>query len=165
MVLEFRGSAHFRHRVSCSILTGKSIKISDIRSDAETPGLEECEVSFLRLMEKLTNGTSIRINDTGTIIELKPGVLEGGRVSHSCPPSRAVSYFLEPLLFLSPFMKNNVQATLTGTTNSMEDISVDAIRTIHLPILKKFGIPEDGLDIRVSVISDPCRMQPKTSDV
>ena len=43
------------------------------------------EASFLRLIEKITNGCGIKINETGTKVSYKPGVLVGGiGHSHDC---------------------------------------------------------------------------------
>ena len=48
------------------------------------------EASFLRLLEKLTNGSRIDISYTGTTVAFRPGVLVGGKVEHDCGTSRAV---------------------------------------------------------------------------
>jgi len=43
------------------------------------------EASFLRLIEKITNGCGIKINETGTKVSYKPGVLVGGiGHTHDC---------------------------------------------------------------------------------
>jgi hypothetical protein len=50
----------------CSVLSGKSIKIIKIRELDEDPGVTDYEVSFLKLLDQLTNGTQVKVNDTGT---------------------------------------------------------------------------------------------------
>jgi RNA 3'-terminal phosphate cyclase-like protein len=66
MALKFSGCGNFRQRLVCATLSGKAIRISDIRVDDEKPGLRDFEASFLRLLEKLTNGCVVEINETGT---------------------------------------------------------------------------------------------------
>ena len=66
MVLNFRGSQHFRQRLVCSTLSGKSICIRDIRAKDQDPGVRDYEASLLRLLEKITNGCVVEINETGT---------------------------------------------------------------------------------------------------
>ncbi|KAJ3019564.1 rRNA-processing endoribonuclease, partial [Thoreauomyces humboldtii] len=107
------------------------------------------EASFLRLLEKVTNGATIEISYTGTSVVYRPGVIMGGKVKHDCPPSRAIGYFLEPLIALAPFGKHPLQLTLTGVTNDNVDISVDSVRTLLLPHLKRFGVEED-LELKIS---------------
>jgi RNA 3'-terminal phosphate cyclase-like protein len=41
-------------------LTGRTLIITDIRADAYDPGLTEFEGSFLRLIDKVTNGCQVR---------------------------------------------------------------------------------------------------------
>jgi RNA 3'-terminal phosphate cyclase-like protein len=102
------------------------------------------EISFLRLLEKITNGATVEISYTGTSLVYRPGVIVGGQFSHECPISRSIGYFLEPLLALAPFAKHPITATLSGITNNNVDPSVDSIRTVLLPQLKKFGVGADG---------------------
>lgn len=60
----------------------------------------------------------------GTSIVYKPGVIVGGKLYHDCGTTRAVGYFLEPLIALGPFSKNPMNITLNGITNDNVDISV-----------------------------------------
>ena len=64
-MLRFRGSQCFRQRMVCATIAGKPIRIDDIRADDESPGLRDYEASLLRLIEKITNGCIIEINETG----------------------------------------------------------------------------------------------------
>ena len=110
--------------------------------------ITEAQISFLRLVEKLTTSTLIEINHTGTILTFTPGSITGGVVYHACHQSRAIGYYLEPLLSLLPFAKTQTVLTLTGITNDNVDVSVDLIRTVLLPQLEKFGISED-LELKI----------------
>jgi RNA 3'-terminal phosphate cyclase-like protein len=147
----FKGCKHFRERLVCATLSGKPIRIDEIRSLDERPGIRDFEASFLRLLEKVTNGCSIQINNTGTSLKYKPGLMIGGHIlglTHACPNSRSIGYFVEPLLKLSLFSKKALVITLTGITNDELDPSVDIIRTVSLNLLKKFGI-EDAIELKI----------------
>ena len=66
-LLQFRGAEGFRQRLVLATLSGRSVRISHIRSNAEEAvGLSDYEASFVRLLEKVTNGSLIEINHTGT---------------------------------------------------------------------------------------------------
>ena len=106
------------------------------------------EISFLRLLEKLTNGSQISISHTGTSVTFVPGLIHGGRIEHSCPTSRSIGYFLESIISLAPFSKSPFDIMFHGVTNSNVDSSVDTIRTVYLPLLKKFGIEDAELKIK-----------------
>ncbi|EFA81467.1 RNA 3'-terminal phosphate cyclase family protein [Heterostelium album PN500] len=147
-MLKFQGSSQFRQRIICSTLSSRPVKITNIRDDQERPGLTDYEVSFLRLLDKITNGTKIDINGTGTQLTYIPGLLIGGKLQHDCPVSRGIGYFVEALICLAPFSKLPLDITLTGITNNDLDLTIDTIRTTTLPIVRKFGI-EEGLHIKI----------------
>jgi RNA 3'-terminal phosphate cyclase-like protein len=147
----FGGSQFFKQRIVCSVLSGKTIQINDIRSMDEEPGLKDYESCLLRLVEKVSNGCKIVIDDTGTSLLFQPGFLVGGKIAHDCGNSRSIGYFLEALILMAPFGKEPLSATLTGITNHNDnlDISVDLFRVVTLPLLKMFGI-ENGLEFKIT---------------
>jgi hypothetical protein len=115
-LLRFTGHAHLRQRVLLSILSGKSIRIDGIRSDDVSVGLREYEINLLRLVEKVTNGTTIEISVTGTSFLLHPGLLPGGSYTHTCHVGRSIGYYLEVLVPLGPFCKKPLDVNLYGIT-------------------------------------------------
>jgi RNA 3'-terminal phosphate cyclase-like protein len=138
--LKFEGCSEFRYRIAASILSGKAIKISKIRENDEQPGLHDFEANFLRLIEALTDGTSVEINETGTILRFSPGLVIGGTVTHDCGSARSIGWFLEPLIPLLAFAKEPTRLSLSGITNNCEDVSVDIIRNVTIPLLRNFGV-------------------------
>jgi len=149
-VLKFEGSQFFRQRLVCATLSSTPLLIKDIRSNEEKPGLVDYEASLLRLMEKLTNGSKIEIDVTGTSLYYKPGILTGGTLKHDCGITRSIGYFLEVLILLAPFGKSPLKISLTGITNHNDnfDVSVDTFRTVTIPSLKHFGI--EGIEFKVT---------------
>ncbi|XP_029920785.1 RNA 3'-terminal phosphate cyclase-like protein isoform X2 [Myripristis murdjan] len=147
--LTYDGCNFFRQRLVLSTLSGKRVKIKNIRSRDDNPGLRDFEASFIRLLDKVTNGTRIEINQTGTVLFYQPGLLCGGSVEHDCNPQRSIGYYLEALLMLAPFMKTALRATLRGVTNDPTDPSVDLLKSTAIPLMKKFGLEGEGLDIKV----------------
>ena len=146
--LRFRGCAQFRQRLVLAALTGRRLRIDGIRDRDETPGLRDFEASFLRLIDKLTNGTRIEINETGTSLRFAPGVILGGSAEHDCGTARSMGWYIEGLLPLLPFAKRATTLSLTGVTNDDADMGVDYLRAIALPTLAAFGI-SDGLSLKL----------------
>lgn len=143
------GATQFRQRLITSILSHRPLLLRNIRSDdLDAPGLREHEASFLRLLDRMTNGTKIEINATGTQLRFKPGVLLGGDIEHDCPVGgfgRSVGWFLEGIFPLAAFGKEPLQLTLNGVTDGTSDIdpSVDYLSSSFIPLLIKFGIGVD----------------------
>lgn len=65
-MLTFQGSAFLRQRILLATLAGKAVKIEAIRAEDTNPGLRDFEIQFLKLIEAVTNGSSVEINYTGT---------------------------------------------------------------------------------------------------
>ena len=65
-IIPFQGHLHLRQILVLATLSGKSVKITNIRPDDEDhPGLADYEASLIRLFEKVTNGSIIEISYTG----------------------------------------------------------------------------------------------------
>ncbi|XP_063364507.1 probable RNA 3'-terminal phosphate cyclase-like protein [Cydia amplana] len=147
--LVYKGSNFFRQRLLLSTLSGRSVRIEDIRSSHDDPGLREYEVSLIRLLDKVTNGTRVELSETGTSVFYQPGILIGGQVTHNCSTQRGIGYYLEILLALGPFCKEPLNAVLQGVTHHNLDVSVDKVKAAALPILLKFILVDDGLELKV----------------
>lgn len=148
-ILRFTTHAHLRQKIILSLLSGRSIRVDAIRSDDIHVGLRDYEVNLLRLVEKITNGTTIEISVTGTSFLLHPGLLPGGSYTHACHVGRSIGYYLEVLVPLAPFCKRPLDVSLTGVTGEEgRDMTVDMVRTVTLPHLHLFGIT-DGLELQI----------------
>ena len=154
------GAVQFRQRLIVSILSNRPILIRNIRcDDLDQPGLRDYEASFLRLLDRMTNGSHVEINTTGTQLRFKPGILLGGDVEHDCPVpekdhnpnntdddplhrARGIGWFLEGILPLAMFGKEHLHLTLRGITDGTCDMdpSPDYLQKSILPLLSHFGV-------------------------
>lgn len=76
--LKFKGDGEFRQILILSLLSGKPVVIEEIRHLEDELGLTEHEVSLLKLIDELTNGTKTKLNETGTRLVFSPGFIIGG---------------------------------------------------------------------------------------
>lgn len=148
-MLTYEGSNFFRQRLVLATLSGKPIVIRNIRSNCDEPGLMEHEANFIHLLDSITNGTTVVVNETGTTVKYNPGLLIGGKLEHDCSVKRSTGYYLEALLCLAPFCKKALNITLRGITNDNVDPTVDAIKLSSIPVLKRFIIRDEGLDLKI----------------
>lgn len=144
--LRYKGSNFLRQRLCLATLTGRPVVVTDIHVQDEDPGLKEHEACFIRLLDKLCDGSEIEIDATGTNLRYRPGQIIGGAgLVHNCPASRGLTYFLEGLILLAPFAKQPVSIRLRGVTNGGTDSTCDTFRTATLPLLARFGLKDDIL--------------------
>ncbi|XP_062510130.1 RNA 3'-terminal phosphate cyclase-like protein [Corticium candelabrum] len=146
--VEYDGCNFLRQRLMLATLSSKAVRISNIRAHEDNPGLREFEASYIRLLDKLTNGATIKINETGSVLTYIPGIILGGRVEHDCNDERGIGYYLEGVMALAPFSKVPFHLTLRGVTNNNKDPSVDFIRVSTLPLLRRF-VAGEGLELKV----------------
>lgn len=164
--LRFTTHKNLAYRLVLATLTGRPVHISQIRPSSPTnPGLAPYEISLLRLLEAITNGSQMEISYTGTILVYKPGLITGsapgsganssGVIRHEIPNGcpRGISWFLLPLCLLAPFSKSQINVLLTGpgvitSSTPTGDMSVDSVRTAILPLYKNFGI-ENNIELRI----------------
>ncbi|KAA8496800.1 putative RNA 3'-terminal phosphate cyclase-like protein [Porphyridium purpureum] len=139
--LQFRGAAHLKHRLILATLSGKSIKVTDIRPDGLAPGLRDYEISLLRLLDALTTGMTLEINETGTAVRYVPGYVRGGdEIVHECATSRGIGYYAELVFMLAPFGKKTTRVVLKGVTNNPLDESVDVLEAVTVPLMRRLGL-------------------------
>jgi RNA 3'-terminal phosphate cyclase-like protein len=148
-VKRYEGCNFLRQRLVLATLSQRPIIISNIRGHEEAPGLKDYEAGFIRLLDKLTNGSKIEVNVTGTTLHYQPGLIEGGAIHHDCNNQRSIGYYIEPLLMLAPFSKHPFKLTLSGVTHGPDDPSVDYYRYCCLSLMKKL-IPDGLVEIKVS---------------
>ncbi|VAI39568.1 unnamed protein product [Triticum turgidum subsp. durum] len=150
------GSRDFRQRLVLATLTSTPITMNDIR--AGEGGLRPHEMSLLRLLDKVSDQHVIDVNDTGTKVGYKPGVVIGGKdLEHDCGVHRGIGYFIEPLLLLGLFARSPLSVRLKGITNDTKDPSVDTFRMVTLHMLKHFGVPLEGLELKIESRGAPPR--------
>ncbi|KXJ69402.1 hypothetical protein RP20_CCG027265 [Aedes albopictus] len=148
--LIYRGSNFLKQRLILSTLSGKPVEIRDIRlQDDESPGLREYETDLLKLLDKVTNGTRVKVDRTGCSFSYQPGLLQGGAFQHDCCTERGIGYYLDVLVALGPFCKLPLDVTLTGVTNSAESPSVDHIKASAFAVLKRFLLVDEGLELTI----------------
>jgi len=163
--LTFTGHRQLVNRLVLSTLTGRPVRISQIRASSTNPGLTRHETNFIRLLDAITNGSQIQFSMTGTTLVYRPGLItgsaeglgaSGGVIRHEIPAEcrkRGVSWWLIPLCVLAPFSKANMNVVFHGegcitAATLAGDVSADTVRTAILPLFKHFGI-EHNMELRI----------------
>ena len=141
-MLKFSNPTHFRQIIVCSLLSERpvliesinylwsiviTIFIQDIRLNEDNFGLTEYEVNFLKLVELITNGTKLQIDETGSSVKFYPGIITNNddvNFEFDCGNMRCLTYYLESLVIIALFGKSNLQCVLKGITNDELDQSV-----------------------------------------
>ena len=116
--LTFKGSNHLKQKLILATISGKAIKITDIRIGEGGTGIQEFEINAIRLIDKLTNETHIKISSSGTELEFTPGILHGGKIEHGLGWRRLqVSHGGWQIGYLSPPVPTNADNRMVPRQN------------------------------------------------
>ncbi|KAL0244265.1 hypothetical protein GEMRC1_008350 [Eukaryota sp. GEM-RC1] len=147
-VLKFSGHKYFDLRICAAVLSHRPVSIDHIREDDDSPGLTDGEVMLLRLIERLTNNTTVRINITGTRVFVKPGIIAGGSFTFDTKLYRGLGYYIPTILLLSAFAKQPTEVVLHGITDGFDDCPpVDYFSQTLIPIFHAFGITDASITV------------------
>ena len=141
--LEFEGGSLFRFHIICSILSGIPVRISRINGGSGVPGLSDFEVNFLKFIARVSAGSAMEVSGDNCAVLFVPGVVVGGALTHTLPPSRGAGYFVEACLLLGPFGRKPLEATLLGPTQHRLDPAASTLRAVALRWARRFGIDAD----------------------
>lgn len=149
--IKYNGPKNLRYRLILSTLSGRRVTFRGIRTSGSRTGLTAAEGNFLRLLDKLTNGSIIEINDTGTILKYKPGILVGskGRIRHECHGDRGLGYWIEGVLMLAPFMKYPLELQLVGSTQGCYELGVDVLCDVSSKLLRRLMAGDVSVEMKV----------------
>ena len=150
--IEYHGHEYLRQWLLLSLLSCRQIIIKDIRAEDENPGLRPHELSLLRLVEKLTNGSIVNINKTGTRVIFRPGIIDcndGMLIHHECDLARSITYYLEFVVPLAIFGKTILSLQLEGVTDSCLDQSIDCFKNAATHLVRLFNNQDNTIDIQI----------------
>lgn len=148
--LILNGHLCLRERLVLSFISKKSIYIKNIRSNLSKPGLRNFEIDLFSLIDKVSQDCSIEINETGSHLKFTPGYLKNGNFFHNTIGTRALSYYLEFLIYMVPNVKDKMNIKITGLRSLKADISLEAFVYVNLALLRKSG----ARDLRLRIISN-----------
>ena len=149
---ELQGSNLFRLKIAYSFILNRPIKLSNIRPDSTNPGMNQYEISFLKLVSEISNGTKININQTGTGFTLIPGTITnnyGDEFVFECDKSRCITYYAEGLIPICLYGKESLHIKLKGITNNLIDNSVDSFKMSTCVLLQKL-IVGDTVEFKIN---------------
>lgn len=160
-----KGTSSLRWAVVCAVLSNKPVTFTHLSGGGAPAALPAEAVSFLRLISQVTTGSSFSLSQDASELRFVPGLITaqgsivhefslnnngsgagaGGAVaaSASAAPadaSRAIGYFVEPLLLLLPFSRRAASVTLVGASHSANDLCLHTLRTVTLRVAQAFGI-------------------------
>jgi RNA 3'-terminal phosphate cyclase (ATP) len=133
------GGAIVRISAALSSITGKSIRITNIRAGRPKPGLMPQHLNAMRSVAQLCNAHCDGLRLGSTEISFEPLELVGGDYKVDIGTAGSVTLALQCLMIPAAFVKTPVTITLMGGTDVPWSPPIDYFLNVTLPLLKSLG--------------------------
>lgn len=133
------GGQILRTSVSLSAVTGVPVRISNIRSKRNNPGLAPSHKASLEAVAKISDAEVEGLYTGSKEIVFKPHGLLGGEFEFDIGTAGSISLVLLSCIAPAALSKSTVTVNIKGGTDVNWSPPIDYLRLVHLPLLSKFG--------------------------
>jgi RNA 3'-phosphate cyclase len=137
------GGQILRTAVSLSALTGKEVRISNIRANRPKPGLSNQHITAINAVAKLCSAEVSEMKLGTTSLEFHPSELEGGEYRFDVLTAGSVTLVLQACLMPSIFTPEETTLRITGGTDVKWSPPIDYLRFVLKPLLEKMGVENE----------------------
>ncbi len=133
-------------RTSCALsaVTGKSVKIINIRKGRPNPGLQAQHIAAIDALAKLCNAKVTGLQQNKTEITFEPGEIKGCSIDVHIPTAGSVGLVLQGLMIASLQAEDIVNIHINGgATNGKWAAPALYIKNVLLPLLEKMNYKAD----------------------
>lgn len=133
------GGQVLRTSVALSALTGKSVRISNIRLGRSEAGLKPQHVAAVKAVADLCGAQTDNVCEGSLEIGFVPGDIRAGKIKADIKTAGSVTLVLQALLLPSFFAGDKVILEVRGGTDVNWSPSVDYFRSVFLKAIGKAG--------------------------
>ena len=133
------GGQILRTVVSLSALTGKPIRVKNIRANRPKPGLKMQHLVGIKAVRDLSNGKADGLRLGSSEVTFEPGELRGGNFSLNIQTAGSITLLLQSVMPLLPFVPTPISARVQGGTDVNWSPPLNYTTRVLLPQLEKMG--------------------------
>ncbi len=168
------GGQILRTTLALSALTGKPVRIYNIRAKRSNPGLQAQHLTCVRAVAELCNAQVEGAYKGSKELLFIPGKLRSGHFRFDIGTAGSISLVIQAILPVLVFAPGRCVVEITGGTDVHWSPPIDYVRNVLLPILSRMGVRAEVHVIRrghyprggghVRVVVDPIeKLRPITS--
>jgi RNA 3'-terminal phosphate cyclase (ATP) len=163
------GGQLVRTSIALSAITGRSIRITNIRKNRKNPGLKQQHLKALETAARICEAQVSGLFPGSTELSFVPMKIKGGKYEIDIGTAGSVTLLLQCLMPVLPFAKENVELTIRGGTDVAWSPTVDYKQQVTLKALEQMGYagriilneygyyPKGGG--KVSAFFEPCKLR------
>jgi len=163
------GGQLVRTAVALSAVTGKGIRVTNIRKNRPNPGLKQQHLKALETAAKICQAQISGLFPGSTELSFVPVEIKGGKYDIDIGTAGSITLFLQCIMPALPFAKEEVELTIKGGTDVAWSPTMDYLQHVTFSALKQLGYsgsvtlkkhgyyPKGGG--KVSAYFKPCRLR------
>lgn len=163
------GGQLVRTAVALSAVTGKEIRVTNIRKNRPNPGLKQQHLKALEAAARIFKAQISGLFPGSTELSFAPVEIGGGKYDIDIGTAGSITLLLQCIMPALPFAKEEVELTVKGGTDVAWSPTIDYLQHVTLRALERLGysgsvtLKEHGYypkgGGKVSAYFKPCRLQ------
>ncbi|MBU4246278.1 MAG: RNA 3'-terminal phosphate cyclase [Nanoarchaeota archaeon] len=142
------GGQIIRTAVAFSALTGKAVRIENIRAGRQNPGIQAQHLAAVNAVAKLCNARVKGASMGSLALEFSPNPIQGGSFSIDIGTAGSIPLVFQAIVLPALHARENVIFEITGGTSVLWSPTINYFQDIFCYFLKKMGV-----DINVGLAS------------
>jgi RNA 3'-terminal phosphate cyclase (ATP) len=163
------GGQLVRTAVALSAVTGKDIRVTNIRKKRPNPGLKQQHLKALETAARICEARISGLFPGSTELSFAPVEIRGGKYDIDIGTAGSITLLLQCIMPALPFAKEEVELTVKGGTDVAWSPTIDYLQHVTFRALEQLGysgsvtLKEHGYypkgGGKVSAFFEPCRLQ------
>jgi RNA 3'-terminal phosphate cyclase (ATP) len=133
------GGQILRTAVALSVVTGKSVKIDNIRKSRSKPGLAAQHMTAVRTAAELCNAEVIGCSLHSTSLNFNPSKIKDGTYEINIGTAGSIPLLLQCLMPVAIHAPGEIKLNIIGGTDVSWSPSIDYLRFVTLAALSRMG--------------------------
>lgn len=138
------GGQILRVATGLSAVTGKPVRISNIRANRPNPGLKPQHLRGIEAVARLCNARVSGLSEGSTRIEFSPGELSGEHLKLDIGTAGSISLVFQSLMIPAVHADSPLEFDVTGGTDVSWSPSITYFQEVFCRFLKKMGIEAEA---------------------
>jgi len=163
------GGQVVRTAVALSAVTGKEVKVTNIRKNRPNPGLKQQHLKALETAARICEARVSGLFPGSSELFFAPVEIKGGKYEIDIGTAGSITLLLQSLMPALPFAKEKVELTVRGGTDVAWSPTIDYLQHVTLRALERLGYagsvtlkkrgyyPRGGGE--VSAVFEPCKLR------
>ncbi|WP_440956993.1 RNA 3'-terminal phosphate cyclase [Methanosarcina sp. Mfa9] len=133
------GGQLVRTAVALSAITGRPVKITNIRKNRPNPGLKPQHLKALETTAMVCSARVSGLSQGSTEFSFSPMEIKGGKYRIDIGTAGSIPLLLQCLMPALPFAEEKIELTVKGGTDVAWSPTIDYLRHVTLQALEKMG--------------------------